>query len=76
MSDAVEKEAAYSRQELRDMLVGVTGRETRLNALHGYLVAATRLIAEEGGPDTADHYLLATRFRCLGRGSRELGRAS
>lgn len=75
MPDLIEKEAQYSRQEVKDMLVGISGKDTRLNTLHGLLVATTRLIAEEADEDTADHYLLATRFRCLKRGSRSLGAA-
>ena len=76
MSEQVEKEAKYSRQEVRDMLVGVAGKQTRLNTLHGLLWATTQLIVEESDPETADSYLLATRWRVLGRGSSSLDRGN
>lgn len=75
MADRIEQEASYSRQEVRDMLVGISDKEQQLNALLGLLVATTRLIQERAGDETADAYLLHTRFRCLGRGSRDLGGA-
>lgn len=76
MDKRILTEAKFSRGELKDMLVGVTGKQARIDALHGYLYAAAQMIAETAGPETAESCLLSTRFSVLGRGSRSLKEAS
>lgn len=64
--------AKFSRAELNDVLVGVNTKQARIDALHSFVLAATQMIEETAGAETADACLLSSRFSALGRGSRSL----